>query len=66
MKSKIVAGLLALFVGGIGVHKFYLGKISAGVIYLLFSWTLVPSFIAFFEAFGFFLMTDENFNKFYN
>lgn len=28
MKNKTTAGLLALFLGGIGVHKFYLGKSS--------------------------------------
>jgi TM2 domain-containing membrane protein YozV/cold shock CspA family protein len=34
-KSKIAAGLLALFLGGLGIHKFYLGRNSAGVIMLL-------------------------------
>lgn len=34
-KSPIVAGLLALFLGGFGVHKFYLGYNSQGVILLV-------------------------------
>lgn len=34
-KSKLVAYLLWLFVGIIGVHKFYLGKIGIGILYLL-------------------------------
>ena len=34
-KSKIAAALLALFLGALGVHKFYLGKTKAGVIHLL-------------------------------
>lgn len=25
MKDKLTAGLLALFTGGLGIHKFYLG-----------------------------------------
>lgn len=40
-KSPIAAGLLALFLGGFGVHKFYLGYSGEGVILLvgtLLSW----------------------------
>ncbi len=31
-KSKLVAGLLGIFLGSIGVHKFYLGDSKAGII----------------------------------
>ena len=34
-KSNVVAGLLAIFLGGLGIHKFYLGYAQAGVIMLL-------------------------------
>jgi len=34
-KSKVVAGLLALFLGGLGVHKFYLGRPLGGVFRIL-------------------------------
>lgn len=34
-KNKVVAGLLALFLGGFGAHKFYLGMITPAIIYLL-------------------------------
>lgn len=34
-KSRGVAGLLAIFLGGIGVQYFYLGKTMAGVITIL-------------------------------
>ena len=36
-KSKIAAGLLAIFLGAFGIHKFYLGYTKAGVIMLLVS-----------------------------
>lgn len=31
-KTKLVAGLLGIFLGSVGVHKFYLGDSKAGVI----------------------------------
>lgn len=34
-KNKIVAALLALFLGWLGIHKFYLGKTTAGIIMAL-------------------------------
>jgi TM2 domain-containing membrane protein YozV len=36
-KSKLVAGLLAIFVGGLGIHNFYLGYTQRGLIQLLLS-----------------------------
>ncbi|HEY5125193.1 MAG TPA: NINE protein [Ignavibacteria bacterium] len=35
MKSKGVAYLLWFFFGIFGAHKFYLGKVGIGIIYLL-------------------------------
>lgn len=34
MKSKFVAYLLWLFLGLVGAHKFYVGKIGVGIIYI--------------------------------
>ena len=40
-KSKVVAGLLAIFLGLFGVHKFYLGQTNAGVSILLLNFILL-------------------------
>lgn len=34
-KSRLAAGLLAIFLGGFGIHNFYLGRIGIGVLQLL-------------------------------
>jgi TM2 domain-containing membrane protein YozV len=49
-KSYLVAGLLALFLGTLGVHKFYMGYAREGTILLavtLVSWVLTIIFIGF-------------------
>ena len=33
-KSKATAGVLALLLGGLGIHRFYLGKWGTGLLYL--------------------------------
>lgn len=49
-KDTTTAVLLALFVGGLGVHWFYLGRTGKGVLYLLMCWTFLPAIAALFEA----------------
>ena len=60
-KSRITAGVLALLVGGLGVHKFYLGKVGLGIVYLLFFWTFVPAIIAFVEGIIYLVQDDQTF-----
>ena len=65
VKSKVAAGVLALLLGGLGVHKFYLGQGGAGVVYLLFCWTGIPAIIALVEGIGMLCSSDEVFmNKY--
>ena len=66
MKNKVAAGVLAILLGGLGVHKFYLGKLGQGILYLIFSWTGIPSIIGLIEGILYLVQTDEEFNAKYN
>lgn len=61
VKSKVAAGLLGIFFGGLGVHKFYLGKIGMGILYLCFCWTGIPAVVGFIEGIIYLCSNSENF-----
>ena len=68
-KSKIAAGLLAILLGSLGIHKFYLGYTQAGVIMLLVSLLgsiviigpVAMSIIGLIEGIIYLTKTDEQF-----
>lgn len=72
-KNKIVAALLAFFLGTIGIHKFYLGKTTAGIIMLVcgtVGWLLIlpgliSALIAFIEFIIYLVKSDEEFHRDY-
>jgi len=64
-KNKNVAGVLAFFLGGLGIHRFYLGQ-WWGIFYLLFIWTYIPAIVSFIEAFVFWFGSEEEFDRKYN
>ncbi|MBU1427161.1 MAG: TM2 domain-containing protein [Gammaproteobacteria bacterium] len=64
-KSRIAAALFAFFLGGFGAHKFYLGQIGLGILYLVFFWTFIPAIVAFIEFILLLTMSDETFNQKY-
>lgn len=61
IKSKMAAGILGILLGGIGAHKFYLGKTGAGILSILFCWTYIPSILGFIEGIMILCSNDENF-----
>ena len=65
--KKIIAGLLAIFLGGLGIHKFYLGNTAAGVITLLVTLltcgigAAIMGIIALIEGILYLTKSDEDF-----
>lgn len=64
-KSRTIAVVLALVLGGLGVHKFYMGRIGMGLLYILFSITGIPSLIGIIEGVRYAMMDDEEFERRY-
>lgn len=64
-RDKNVALVLVFFLGGLGIHKFYLGQPVQGIFYLLFFWTLIPSVIVLVEFFYFLFTPEEEFRARY-
>jgi TM2 domain-containing membrane protein YozV len=65
-RSKTTAALLAIFFGGLGLHKFYLGQAVWGLIYLVFSWTFIPLILGIIEGLIFLGMSDHSFKDKYS
>ena len=62
VRSKVAAGVLAILFGGFGIHKVYLGKITEGILMLLFSWTCIPAMIGLIEGIIYLAQSDEEFS----
>jgi TM2 domain-containing membrane protein YozV len=60
-KSKVTAGILGILLGGLGAHKFYLGQIGMGILYLIFCWTMIPGIVGLIEGIIYLTMDDAAF-----
>lgn len=49
-KSVTTGVILALFLGGLGIHKFWLGSTGMGLLYLIFCWAFIPAIVAIIDA----------------
>jgi len=74
-KRRVTAGLLGIFLGGLGIHKFYLGYNKAGVIMILVSFAgglltwglaaLAAGVVGLIEGIIYLTMTDADFERVY-
>lgn len=64
-KNKTTACLLALFLGSLGIHKFYLSQPGWGIIYILFCWSGIPFILGFLEGIAYICSTDKAFYERY-
>lgn len=66
MKRQSTAFWLAILLGSLGSHRFYLGQPRIGMVYLLFCWTLIPTVVSVFEGIVLVTMPQQEFNMRYN
>lgn len=67
-KSRGIAALLALLLGGLGIHYFYLGKPVGGIVYILLtiiSCGCLGAILGLIQAILMFCMTNEEFRRRY-
>ncbi len=50
-RDELIGVLLAVFLGCVGFHQFYIGRKDLGILYLCFSWTIVPALAGLIDAF---------------
>ena len=63
--SKVALLLLTFFLGGIGMHKFYLRRPGWGIVYLLFCWTGITGLVALIEFIIYACTSEESLNEKY-
>ncbi len=57
---------MALFLGWLGFHRFYLGQTGLGIVYLMFCWFPLIWLVAFIDAISLFSMDQQRFDEKYN
>ena len=66
-EKKLIAGILAIVIGSLGIHKFYLGYTKEGIIQIVLTFVTFgfASIIGLIEGIIYLTKTDEDFDKTY-
>jgi len=65
ISRRVAAAIFAILLGSFGVHRFYLGQVGWGILYVLFCWTLIPAMAGLIEGILYLTMSDEEFEAKY-
>jgi TM2 domain-containing membrane protein YozV len=65
ISRRVAAAIFAILLGSFGVHRFYLGQVGWGILYILFCWTFIPAVAGLIEGIVYLTKTDEEFDAKY-
>ena len=67
-KQKVVAGILGILIGSLGIHHFYLGSTTAGIVLIVATFLTcgIAGIVGFIEGILLLIMDDAEFDRRYN
>ncbi|MBK5095808.1 MAG: NINE protein [Deltaproteobacteria bacterium] len=65
ISRRVAAAIFAILLGSFGVHRFFLGQIGWGILYVLFCWTFIPAVAGLIEGILYLTMSEEEFETKY-
>jgi TM2 domain-containing membrane protein YozV len=65
ISRRVAAAIFAILLGSFGVHRFYLGQVGWGILYILFCWTFIPAVAGLIEGIVYLTKSDEEFDAKY-
>jgi TM2 domain-containing membrane protein YozV len=65
ISRRIAATLFAILLGTFGIHKFYLGKVGMGILYIILFWTGIPTLVGIIEGIIYLTKSDDAFERDY-
>jgi len=64
-KDKMVAGILGILLGGLGIHHFYLGNTTMGIIYIVLACVGVSPILGLVDGIIYLTKPDDQFQRNY-
>jgi len=64
-KDRIVAGILAILLGGLGIHHFYLGNIGRGILYIFLGCIGISPILGLIDGILYLVKSEEEFQRNY-
>jgi TM2 domain-containing membrane protein YozV len=65
-KDKMIAGILAILLGGLGIHHFYLGNTTIGIVYIVLACVGISPILGLVDGIIYLTKPDDQFQRNYH